>query len=297
MNWRPLVTALLGILLALPLMWLLSMSLLGPDLGQPHDPRLNVVPMLTDAERNNVLTYGRECDTDADCDPRLRCFFSMVKQESYCVDSRCMTDLQCQEGFTCQAYQALNRKDLLNACTLVGKRKEGEVCEMFTRKRPYACEQGLRCHSRCGRPCRVDEPTSCPEGFFCEDDPTGAACQPTCEGRTCSEGQQCIFVGGRVSICATVHGQNCQRTPCEQGQRCSANDYPQPANEVWMRCVQLCDLPDTLPCPEGTICAAFQCRPTCTPGVPDSCAPGYVCKRRPDDTGLCEPDHRTSSAE
>jgi hypothetical protein len=262
MNWRPLVAALLCILLPLPLVWLLSISLLGPDLGQPHGPRLNVVPMLTDAERKHVLTYGRTCHTDEECDPRLRCFYSMVSHDSYCVDSRCMTDLQCPDGFTCQTYESRTGKDLLKACSLVGQRKEGEVCETFTRRRPYACERGLLCHSRCGRPCRVDDPTSCPEGFFCEDAPTGAACQPTCEGRICPEGQQCVSEGGRVSICATVHGQNCQRTPCEQEQHCDVRRYPQPVDQIWMNCAPLCGLLDTPPCPDETVCEAFHCRAT-----------------------------------
>ncbi|PTL82044.1 hypothetical protein DAT35_19750 [Vitiosangium sp. GDMCC 1.1324] len=292
MNWRTLLAGLLGILLPLPLVWLLS-AISGPDLGQPRSQHLNVVPMLTDVERQNVLTYGRECHTDADCDPQLRCFFSMVTQDSYCVDSRCMTDLQCPDGFTCQTYEAKNGKDLLNACSLVGKRKEGEVCTRFTHKLPYACERGLLCHFRCGRPCRVDDPMSCPEGYFCEDDPTGAACQPTCEGHTCPEGQQCVSVGGHVSVCATVHGQNCQRTPCVQEQHCSVTDYPQPVDEVWMRCSQICGLMDTPPCPEGTVCESFRCRETCTPGVSTGCEPGYICKHRSDDVWLCAPDHRT----
>jgi hypothetical protein len=293
MKWRTALATLVGILLSLPLLWLLSIALLAPNLGQPRSQRVNVIPMLTDLERQGVPTYGRECQTDADCDPRLRCFFSMVTHDSYCVDSRCMTDLQCPDGFTCQTYKAENGKDLLNACSLVGKQKEGEVCEAFTRRLPYACERGLLCHGRCGRPCQVNAPSSCPEGYFCEDDPAGAACQPTCEGRTCPEGQQCVSVGRRVSICATVHGQNCQRTPCAQGLDCNLRDYPQPVDEVWMECTPLCGLADTPPCPQGAACESFWCRKTCTPGTSTGCDPGYTCKRHPDDTWLCAPDHRT----
>lgn len=272
MNWRKRLIVLLCLLLPLPLLWLRS-HISGPLLGQPHASSANVVPMLTALERQGMPTYGRTCRTDADCDPRLRCFFSTVTHDSSCVDSRCMTDLQCPEGFTCQSYQAENRRDLLKACSLVGPRKEGEVCEAFTRRLRQACERGLLCHGRCGRPCQVDDPSSCPEGFFCEDAPTGAACQPTCEGRTCPEGQQCVSVGGRVSICATVHGQNCQRTPCPEGLSCSLRDYPQPADEVWMGCAPLCGLPDTPPCPEGTLCDSFRCRERCVPGVSAACEP------------------------
>ena len=38
----------------------------------------------------------------------------------------------------------------------------------------------------------MKEPSSCPEGFFCADTTPGPACRPTCEGRDCPEGQQCI---------------------------------------------------------------------------------------------------------
>ena len=296
MKWRTAVAAFSGVLLSLPLLWLLFISLPGPDLGKPRTEQRNVIPMLTDVERQNVLTYGRECRTDADCDPQLRCFFSMVTQDSYCVDSRCMTDLQCQDGFTCQTYKARNGKDLLKACSLVGKRKEGEVCAMFTRELQYGCEQGLLCHFRCGRPCQVEDPTSCPEGYFCEEHPAavGAACQPTCEGRTCPEGQQCVSVGGRVSICATVHGQNCKQTPCPRGQVCTFSDYPQPVDEVWMGCSQTCGhTEDAPPCPEGTVCDLYRCRQTCTPSDSTACEPGYICKRGPEERWLCRPDHRT----
>lgn len=231
MNWRRLLAVLLGILLPLPWVWLPSTTS-GLNLDQQHPQPTNVVPMLTDLERQGVPTYGRTCRSDEECDPRLRCFYSGVARTSYCVDSRCMTDLQCPEGFICQTYKAENGRDWLKACSLVGKQKEGEECEAFTRRLPYACERGLLCHGRCGRPCQPDDPASCPEGYFCENAPTGAACQPTCEGRTCPEGKQCISVGARASICATVHGQNCERTACPQGQHCSLRIYSQPVDEV-----------------------------------------------------------------
>jgi hypothetical protein len=291
MKWRTLLAALIGILLPVPVLWLLYATFSGSIANPIRSPHLNVVPMLTPMERLSVLTYGRECRTDADCDSRLRCFFSMVTQDSYCVDSRCMTDSQCPDGFTCQTYTARNNRDLLKACTLVGDRKEGEECAKFTRKRQYGCARGLLCHYRCGRPCQLDDLASCPEGYFCEDEPTGAVCQPSCEGRTCPEGQQCVSVGPRISICATVHGENCQRTPCAQGQVCTVSEHPLPSNEVWMGCKQTCDTSDEEPpCPEGFVCDLYRCRRTCTPEDSTVCGPGFICNRRADDLWLCESD-------
>jgi hypothetical protein len=142
----------------------------------------------------------------------------------------------------------------------------------------------------------VEDPTSCPEGYFCEEHPAavGAACQPTCEGRTCPEGQQCVSVGGRASICAKVHGQNCKQAPCPEGQVCTLSDYPQPVDEVWMGCSQTCGpSKEDPPCPEGSVCELYRCRKTCTPGDSTACEPGYICKRSPEDRWLCRPDHRT----
>jgi hypothetical protein len=298
MKWRTLGIVLIGILLPLPLLWLLVAASFGPGVKPASAPHRDIIPMLMPVDRQNVLTYGRKCHTDMDCDPRLRCFFSMVTQDSYCVDSRCMTDSQCPEGFTCQTYTSDSGKDLLNACSLVGDRKEGEVCAGFTRERQYGCEQGLLCHYRCGRSCQLDDPASCPEGFFCEDTPTGAVCQPTCAGSTCPEGQQCVSVAPRISICATVHGQNCQQTPCEQEQSCTVSDYPLSPGEVWMGCQQPCGTHiEDPPCPKGSVCDLYRCRQVCTPEDSAVCGPGFICKRRPDDVWLCESDHRTESAD
>ncbi len=292
MRWRTLMAVLIGTLLPLPLVWLLYVVLSGSSAEPVRLQRLDVVPMLTPGERLGVLTYGRECRTDADCDVRLRCFFSMLTQDSTCMDSRCMTDAQCAEGFTCRTYTARNGKDLLNACTLVGERKEGEACEKLTRRRLFGCARDLLCHDRCGRPCQVDDPTSCPEGYFCRDEMEGPACQPTCAGRTCPEGQQCVSTGPDVSVCATVHGQNCQRTQCAQDQSCSLFEHPQRVGEVWITCRQRCGPGEDDPrCPEGTVCHWYQCLETCAPEDPSACGPGLSCNRREDDVWLCTGDY------
>ena len=289
MKWRTLLAALIGILLPVPAMWLLYATFSGSITNPIRTPRLNVVPMLTPMERLSVLTYGRECRTDADCDPRLRCFFSMVTQDSYCVDSRCMTDAQCPEGFTCQTYTAENDKDLLKACTLVGDRKEGEECAKFTRKRQYGCARGLLCHYRCGRPCQLDDPSSCPGGFFCAEGRQGPpSCLPTCKGRPCPDGLKCISRGNGVSVCARMHGEDCRKVPCPEKHLCQLLEPPQRPWELRTECRRICDKDAS--CPAGYFCHDYGCRKPCEPQAPETCGPGLTCGQHyPDDPWYCMP--------
>jgi hypothetical protein len=300
MKWRTRLAILLGLLLPLPLVWLLSFALYGHGLGDATDASpsqpMRLVPMLTSGERQGLLTYKQECRTDADCDQPLRCFFNMLVQHSYCADSTCMTDAHCPEGFTCQNWATHSGKDQLRICSVVGVRKEGEVCLMLPSEREHGCERGLVCRDRCGRPCRLEDPSTCPEGYFCEDDPSGPSCQPTCEGRTCPEGQRCVSRGERISICAQVLGQDCQLNACPQGQGCSVREYPEHAHAVWMECLQSCDMQGDPTCPEGTVCHLYQCRKSCTPQDSSVCGPGFGCGRNhPSMPWACVPSLKSIS--
>ena len=297
MKWRVPFVICLSLLLPLPLVWLLWKVSWNEFVTPQKADSLTVVPMLSHLERQGLLTYGRACKSDADCDPRLRCYFNMLTSDKYCSDSWCVTDQQCKDGFACQTYTTASDKDLIRFCSLVGDRKEGEVCDVATRDRQSGCERGLLCHHRCGRPCRLEEPASCPEGFFCEDDPTGPACQPTCLGRTCPEGQRCVTLWNRLSVCAQVHGEDCQLTPCAQNQVCMVSEYPQSGGQVWMRCAQRCAYDDTPPCPEDSVCVLYRCRKTCTPEDPSVCGEGFTCGRNPNapDTDICVADVGTQN--
>lgn len=278
-----------GMLLPLPLLWIASSALLGRATAPSPNQGPALVPMLSAVEREGTLTYGRACSTDSDCDPRLRCFFSMVKQSSYCVDSRCMTDRDCPNDYSCQTYSTKSRRELIKACSLVGPRTEGEVCSAFTRDLKYGCERGLICHTRCGRPCQPGVASTCPEGFFCQEAITGSACQPTCEGRTCPEGQRCITERGKRSICAAIHGSDCKSTPCPRGKECSVKSSPGSVHEVWMQCLQPCQLEGAAPCPPGTVCDVHRCRQSCSPGDPSTCAEGFKCRDLPGLPVICAP--------
>lgn len=297
MKRRTIPFILMGVLLPLPLALLLSLGLHGQwhrsetDSSRPHG--MSLVPMLASGERQSLLTYKQECHTDSDCDSPLRCHFNMLSGLSQCIDSQCMTDQHCPEGFACRTFATNSHKDLIRICAVVGVRKEGEGCVVLPREREEGCERGLLCrgHGLCGRPCRQDDPATCPEGYFCADDPSGAACQPTCEGRTCPEGQRCVSRSGSVSVCATVHGQDCQLNGCPQREQvCSVHEYPEHPNAVWMDCLQPCGTPADGPCPNDTTCLLYRCRESCTPENPTACGAGFRCGHRPGEPWTCIPD-------
>lgn len=127
-----------------------------------------------------------------------------------------------------------------------------------------------------GRPCQ----DSSPEGFYCDTGPNGASCLPTCEGRTCPQGQECARFESGPSSCAVIRGRNCQRTPCPDGAQCRTTYSPQRPGEVKMECVVPCG-EKTPACPEGILCHNGTCRQPCEPSELDACASGQECVYHP----------------
>jgi hypothetical protein len=289
MRWRTLLAPLLGFLLLLPLAWALHTVMLG---GLRPTPEAALVPMLSPGERQSLMTYERPCSGRKDCEPSLACFFNTRSMWRYCTDSRCMTDQHCTEDMVCRTVETVRGGPRLRQCTLVGVRREGEPCADMMTSREAACERGLLCQAdHCGRPCRVEEPGSCPGGFFCRDGFDGPSCLPTCEGRVCPEGQDCVRLDEGVSVCARVHGQNCQRTPCPEGQKCSISNTFSHPYEAWGTCILYCDEASASPCPEGFVCDVGACRKSCDPAVPDACGPHYKCHRYSEKfPWTCDPD-------
>jgi hypothetical protein len=300
-TWRSALAGVLALLMALPLGWLLYLSMFRQGTNVHGTQGKAPVPMLSPEQRRSLLTYERSCKSDADCELPLRCFFSTRALSRYCSDSKCVTDMQCQEGFACRTQTMLDNGDPIRVCSLVGVREEGEQCTAHASSRDDACGPGLRCNSRCGRPCKVEDPSSCPEGFFChEGSAEGPSCLPTCEGRTCAEGQRCVALdrpslkGRHASICATTYGQDCTQNPCPQGQFCLQQTHPQPADAVWMQCTRGCGTNPQL-CPEGTVCHQYRCHKACTPEDPSSCEPGFACHRKtPKEPWRCVPAPRAT---
>jgi len=280
---------LLGLLLPVPLVLMLVLTTNGKaSSGGAQDK--DVSPVLSFEERQRRVTYERRCERREDCEPPLGCLFDQSILASYCTDSQCVTDAQCPPGFTCQTLSTLGAGPQVRHCLASGVRREGEGCRSPPKDQQEACEPGLICGSGwCGRPCRLDDPTGCPEGFSCADANPGFACQPTCEGRRCPEGQQCVRFG-KASTCAVVHGANCQQSPCAPGQQCAARAVPRRPGETWMECAVACDKARPS-CPEGSVCHLGRCREPCDPARTGACGSGFRCGRHGDsEPWTCQPD-------
>lgn len=288
MRWRTALLVVLGGLLPVPLVWMSSVMLRGP---RPIAASIKTIPMLSREQRRTLLTYERSCEKPGDCQSPLTCFMETRSGDYFCADSRCMQDKDCSTGFACRAFPAAEEGTVVNRCSPVGIRQEGEPCDVYPDTQQRGCAPGLLCEQGwCGRPCALNDPSSCPRNFFCEQGLNGPTCLPTCEGRSCAEGEPCVSFGGKVSICTKLHGQDCERTRCASGQVCSTEGISDPGDAVWRTCRTLCDpLPHT--CSEGSVCLIFRCRPSCDPQGPDVCGPDRHCARRwPTDPWTCLPN-------
>jgi len=278
-KWRAVLSALMGLLIVLPLAWLISIAMSGPGRQLPLPQGKPLVPMLSREARLGLSTYAHDCRTDADCEAQLRCVYDVRTSRQHCTDSTCTDDEHCPMGSACIPFRTVNDKELVRVCSLVGVRKEGELCRELPENPKDGCAKGLVCQGFCGRPCRAEDPSSCPEGYFCHEGSEGASCLPSCQGRSCPEGQRCIeLMGEQASVCMKVHGQDCERTPCAEGQHCTRDTSPGLPGHIWMECLRNCG-EDQPPCPEGTACFLFQCRKSCDPQDASVCGPDFRCGR------------------
>lgn len=293
MSWRRVLSVVLALFVPVPLVWLVFIAMSGSSTHVPLPRGKTLVPMLSHEERLRLSTYERDCSTDADCDPQLRCVYDVPTTRYRCTDSKCSEDEHCPEGSACIPRAAANDKDVIRVCALLGVRKEGELCERTPFRRKDGCERGLVCYGLCGRPCQVDEPDSCPEGYFCQEGSEASSCLPTCEGRSCPEGQRCVQLMEKASVCMTIHGQDCERTPCARELHCTHTTYPSTPGEIWMECLRDCG-ESKPPCPEGTVCYLFQCRKSCDPQDSSVCDPTFRCGRsHPSMPWACLPGNKS----
>lgn len=275
---RAVLGAMAGLLLAAPLVVLIVHTgwhrLQDKPLGE-----LEISPVLSFEERLKRVTYQRECGKQKPCEPPLGCLPYPGLFKAYCTDSECVTDAQCQDGFSCQVLRTWGDGPRVRACVPIGIRKEGQRCTSIPADREEACGAGLICGADwCGRPCKREDPTSCSEGFFCADMTPGPLCLPTCEARGCPEGQHCVSFNQGASTCATVHGPNCRQSGCGAGQECVVLQREDRPGEVWMHCATPCG-GEKPPCTEETVCHRSYCRRPCDPEAPGDCGPGYSCGR------------------
>jgi hypothetical protein len=287
MKWRAWLAILVGALLPAPLIWA-SSKLLWSSLNASvaHEESRRLVPMLPPDETRRLLTFERNCNGEEDCDAPLACLPGQFMLHRACVASTCATDADCSQGLSCHSIAAGER--VLRMCGAPGEVAEGEFCQELPRLRSMACAPDLVCtHKRCRRPCRPQEPQSCPEEYSCHAaDSKGSVCLPNCQGRSCPEGQRCVALEHGVSICARVRGMDCQLNPCPAGQVCDIAAQ-ESRNEVWMGCRFSCS-PQQRSCPEGLSCLGRFCRQRCNSDAPGTCGPLEECAGlSEDEPGWC----------
>lgn len=269
-----------------PLLWASSWLLLGGlRASETREADDRVVPVLAPDETRRLLTYGTACEKNEDCEAPLVCL-RQFRWKRVCVASTCVTDADCSQGFSCHPIAAGNR--VVRMCGAPGQAVEGTFCAELPRSRDMACAPDLVCtHMKCRRPCQLQAPRSCPEGYFCSAaDAKGSVCLPTCEGRSCPEGQRCVALEHGVSICARVHGLDCQLEPCPKQQVCDLS-FGKSREDVWMKCALSCGKQGPS-CPEGFLCGAGQCRQQCTSDTPGACGPMEKCAVFSDrEPGVC----------
>lgn len=291
-EWKKILA---GVLLPAPLIVLAVYGMQGV-MRKPSSGEARLSPVLSNEDRLKLKTYQRPCKKGEECEAPLACLPHPGLFKAYCTDSECVTDAQCQEGYSCQVLQSWDNGLGIRKCIPLGIRKEGERCVSIPASQDEACWPGLLCGlDWCGRPCKKGVPGTCPEGFFCADVTPGPLCLPACELSGCPEGQECIRFNQGVSACAVVHGGNCQQTGCLSGQTCERLDREDRPREVWMQCVTPCGKEGHPSCPQGLICEYFSCKKPCDPEALDDCGPGYRCGRfRPERPWVCMFDQRKS---
>jgi hypothetical protein len=226
---------------------------------------------LPPAEVRQRPTLLQPCQGDEQCDPPLVCFHDPRSQHRMCSTSGCESDRWCApHGNVCRAIPMRGKRMALRQCVLVGSREEGERCLRAPRSalREWACGEGLVCAGSgwCGRRCVPGEEGTCPEGFFCaRGDPEGPVCMPTCEGRACPEGQECLRQERGVSACLEVQGRSCHGdAPCPDGQVCETEAFLTRVGRAWRQCVKTCGHEGDARCPEDSVCFQGRCRPRCS---------------------------------
>lgn len=239
-----------------------------------------VSPILTLDERRELMTHERSCKKAEDCEPPLGCL-NLGSGHSICMASECQTDLQCAEEFTCRALKSRGGGPWIHTCIVRGTAEEGEPCSSsYTFQQEAVCRPGLLCNGHCGRPCQLDDSSSCPEGSICLKGREGPSCMPTCEGRTCPEGQECVPFKDGSSVCGKIWGENCQRQGCPEGTSCRTSYFPGSPGEISMECIQRCG-EGRPPCLEGTLCDQRMCRRPCDEKDAHACGPQEVCSYFP----------------
>lgn len=255
----------------------------GPIMWWRVMPRSDTyeTPMLDEGQLRALVSYKRKCRGDSDCEQPLSCIRDNRVDFWRCLASECQTDLQCQPGYLCTPLRFSDAPSI-RFCLIQGTQKEGEPCEDFHQTEDTGCQPGLICLlGYCARACRLEDPTTCPEGYLCRNSIDGPACHPSCLRKACPPGQECIRIREDLSVCGVVRGQDCDKVPCAQGEICKrvlGHRWREGVVKMW--CALPCNEQEGRLCPTGLFCLdSGYCERTCDPNVPGSCPTGRRCSK------------------
>lgn len=289
--WRVVLPGLLVGMLLLPLLGLLLLWSRGP--GEREVEGWRFAERLAPTEFSARPTFRQPCQGDAECDKPLVCFHSPIIQQGQCTGSGCRVDEDCAPYGVCRSIPLRGQRVALRSCVVEGTRQEGEPCLRFPASAltAYACGPELVCAGLgwCGRRCAPGVENTCPEGFFCaRGDPEGPVCQPSCEGRTCPEGQRCLQQEGGVSVCVQMLGEDCDLKPCAPGRRCLAEASLHEPGRGWSYCQRSCGgAGDFTSCPGDDLCIEGTCHARCTLDRPSSCISQFCVGIDGEGNGVC----------
>ncbi|MBM7113464.1 hypothetical protein [Archangium primigenium] len=250
------------------------------------------LPMLPADARQALPTFLRPCESSADCDALLVCQYASAFRARICVGSDCTTDSDCPPSTVCRWIPSEDpgARVAVSACAFSGVLPEGAPCVRLGEREDEGCEPHLVCADWCGRRCGSWLTGACPEGTFCAlEGPDGPVCLPTCEGRACPKGQDCVRRDGGVSVCARVHGSNCQREPCAPGRVCRVDTRPFRPGEAWMACATPCEGEGSAArgCDGLGACLDGRCWEYCSPMEREPCLEDFVCVPMGGESGAC----------
>jgi len=229
------------------------------------------------ADPNRLPPADGICRDDADCPVGRYC--TRVLESFDCIPDACATDHDCRSGEVCRTVHNVMGRKGPRQCVLSGTRAEGERCRDMPQSRSEACRPELQCNFvYCGRPCRMAEPGTCPEGFVCHEGFDGPSCTPSCKERGCASGQTCMRFGeagspGERWECAVLTGVNCSEQACPTGQTCAGGYFPNEGRAA-MKCMPRCGPEES--CPRGSVCVDDACLKRCR-ATEDDCEPGTAC--------------------
>jgi hypothetical protein len=273
--------AVLLVLVALPLIWIIGRAL------QPALPReQKALPLVPANQARALPSYGSPCLQPEACAPPLGCLEIGETGRGICLNTECETNADCNPGEYCRTLATMGNGPPLRGCDLrEGERFAGEPCDKgLTVATTDRCAPGLLCNRGwCGQPCSLGEDAGCPAGFFCQQGLDGPSCVPTCEAQGCPQGLQCAREAGGISVCAQLRGNECSSGACPEGSRCTFTHLSSVDAGLALRleCIPSCGQREPA-CPSGRACIASRCLRTCDPQGPDTCYAEERCIYRVD---------------